>query len=91
MTGNENLEEFEPGSNENTPNEMLQNADLSKKENDSSLEALINQEQSLPHEQLQAELGREPTREEVDEWLRAHTESYWEFLLKTLSGLNATN
>ena len=27
-------------------------------------------------EKLNEELGREPTREEIDEWLREHTESY---------------
>ena len=28
------------------------------------------------HERLRAELGREPTEEELDEWLRQHTEGY---------------
>lgn len=45
-------------------------------DNDSTLEALINQEQTLPHRQLKEKLGRDPTQEEVDEWLNAHTESY---------------
>jgi hypothetical protein len=27
-------------------------------------------------EKLKEELGREPTQEELDEWLREHTESY---------------
>ena len=28
------------------------------------------------HERLRQELGREPTEEELDEWLRQHTEGY---------------
>ncbi|HKO98215.1 MAG TPA: hypothetical protein VJU86_14555 [Pyrinomonadaceae bacterium] len=28
------------------------------------------------HERLREELGREPTEEELDEWLRQHTEGY---------------
>lgn len=44
--------------------------------NDSSLKALVNQEQSDARERLREELGREPTREEADEWLNAQTEGY---------------
>lgn len=43
---------------------------------DSSLESLVKQEQTLAFEKLKAELGRDPSQEEVDEWLSAHTESY---------------
>jgi hypothetical protein len=28
------------------------------------------------HERLRQELGREPTEEELDQWLREHTEGY---------------
>ncbi len=28
------------------------------------------------HERLRQELGREPTEEELDDWLRQHTEGY---------------
>lgn len=45
-------------------------------ENDSSLKALIKEEQSYVRERLRKELGREPTQKEADEWLDAHTESY---------------
>lgn len=45
-------------------------------ENDSSLESLIGDEQNLARERLRKELGREPTQEEADEWLNAHTEGY---------------
>lgn len=44
--------------------------------NDSSLEALVNQEQSLARDRLRAELGREPTPEEVDKWLSEQTEGH---------------
>ncbi|HEX8288577.1 MAG TPA: hypothetical protein VF556_11300 [Pyrinomonadaceae bacterium] len=46
------------------------------KENDSSLQALIDQEQTQAREHLREELGREPNQEEIDRWLSAHTEGY---------------
>ncbi len=45
-------------------------------ENDSSLQSLIGEEQSYSRERLREELGREPTDEEANEWLSAHTEGY---------------
>ena len=33
-------------------------------------------EHEFLHERLRQELGREPTEEELDEWLRQHTEGY---------------
>jgi hypothetical protein len=48
----------------------------SAKENDSSLEELVRQEQSIARERLRKELGREPTQEEADRWLSAQTEGY---------------
>lgn len=45
-------------------------------ENDSSLEALVDEEQSIARERLRKELGREPSQEEVDRWLSAQTEGY---------------
>jgi hypothetical protein len=45
-------------------------------ENDSSLEALVHQEQSDAHNRLREELGREPTQEEADRWLSEQTEGY---------------
>jgi hypothetical protein len=56
--------------------DVSQEMDESNSENDSSLTALVNQEQESAYQRLRAELGREPTREEADEWLSAHTESY---------------
>jgi hypothetical protein len=40
------------------------------------LEDLAESEHEYLHERLRAELGREPTEEELDEWLRQHTEGY---------------
>jgi hypothetical protein len=34
------------------------------------------EEQEYVRKRLSEELGREPTKEEIDEWLRQHTESY---------------
>lgn len=44
--------------------------------NDSSLEALVREEQSIARERLREELGREPTQEEADDWLSEQTEGY---------------
>lgn len=33
-------------------------------------------EHEFLHDRLRQELGREPTEEELDEWLRQHTEGY---------------
>ncbi len=48
----------------------------SVEENDSSLEALVHQEQAEAHKRLREELGREPTQEEADKWLSEQTEGY---------------
>ena len=45
-------------------------------ENDSSMQALIDQEQAQAREHMREELGREPTQEEIDRWLSAHTEGH---------------
>lgn len=45
-------------------------------ENDSSLEALVRQEQTEADKHLREELGREPTQEEADRWLSEQTEGY---------------
>lgn len=41
-----------------------------------SLEDAARQEEDYLRERLRDELGREPSDEEVDEWLREHTEGY---------------
>jgi hypothetical protein len=43
---------------------------------DDKLEDIAQTEHEYLHERLREELGREPTEEELDEWLRQHTEGY---------------
>jgi len=40
------------------------------------LKDVAQTEHEYLHERLRVELGREPTEEELDEWLRQHTEGY---------------
>ena len=40
------------------------------------LEEVSRSEHDYLHQRLREELGREPTEEELDEWLREHTEGY---------------
>ena len=46
------------------------------KEEKSELVSVASDEEAFVRERLSSELGREPTQEEVDDWLREHTESY---------------
>jgi DNA-directed RNA polymerase specialized sigma subunit len=41
-----------------------------------SLEDAARDSQEVARASLREELGREPNDEEIDEWLREHTESY---------------
>jgi len=43
---------------------------------DDSLEDAARKERDYMRERLRAELKREPTEEELNEWLRQHTEGY---------------
>jgi hypothetical protein len=43
---------------------------------DPELEEAARDEREYVRERLRQELGREPTPEELDEWLRQHTEGY---------------
>jgi len=43
---------------------------------DDSLAETARTEREYLRERLRAELGRPPTDEELDEWLREHTEGY---------------
>jgi hypothetical protein len=45
-------------------------------EEKSDLSSVASAEEDFVRERLSAELGRQPTQEEMDEWLREHTESY---------------
>jgi DNA-directed RNA polymerase specialized sigma subunit len=40
------------------------------------LEEVAENEHQYLHERLRQELGREPTEQELNEWLRQHTEGY---------------
>lgn len=78
MNINDNLEqEFKDNSEEKTSSgESPAFPDNNSQKKDSSLQALINQEQSLARNRLRQEIGREPTQEEVDKWLSEQTEGY---------------
>lgn len=41
-----------------------------------SLEDVVRDEEEVPRQRLREQLGREPTEDEVKEWLRQHTEGY---------------
>lgn len=57
------------------PVENEQNdADAAK--NGDQLEQVAEHEHEYLHQRLREELGREPTEEELNEWLRQHTEGY---------------
>ncbi|HEV2800490.1 MAG TPA: hypothetical protein VGW12_08335 [Pyrinomonadaceae bacterium] len=43
---------------------------------DASLEEVAEREREYLRGRLRDELGREPTEEELNEWLREHTEGY---------------
>ena len=43
---------------------------------ESELEQVAESEHEYLLQRLRQELGREPTEEELDEWLRQHTEGY---------------
>ena len=43
---------------------------------ESELEQVAENEHKYLHQRLRQELGREPSEEELDEWLRQHTEGY---------------
>ena len=40
------------------------------------LEDVAENEHQYLHQRLREDLGREPTEEELNEWLRQHTEGY---------------
>jgi DNA-directed RNA polymerase specialized sigma subunit len=49
--------------------------DQNPEENNELSEVAKNEHEYL-HERLRQELGREPSEEELSEWLRQHTEGY---------------
>ncbi len=52
------------------------NKDAEDAKGDVKLEDVAQNEHEYLHERLRADLGREPSEEELDEWLRQHTEGY---------------
>ena len=44
--------------------------------NGTELGAVAETEHEYLHQRLREELGREPTEDELDDWLRQHTEGY---------------
>jgi hypothetical protein len=45
-------------------------------EKSSELGVIAETEHEYLHQRLRDELGRDPTEDEMDEWLRQHTEGY---------------
>jgi len=54
----------------------LETCEVKIMSDDDELENVAAEGEEFVRERLQEELGREPTDEEVSEWLREHTESY---------------
>jgi DNA-directed RNA polymerase specialized sigma subunit len=63
-----------------TPEPSHADADPSKEDRDAggddSLKDLAREQQDLARERLSGELGRDPTEDEIDDWLRRQTEGY---------------
>ncbi len=53
-----------------------ENKEESEATGNGELEGVAATEHAYLHERLREELGREPTEEELNEWLRQHTEGY---------------
>ena len=58
------------------PLEHEQNKDAEMADGNDKLEDVAQTEHEYLHQRLREELGRAPTEEELDEWLRQHTEGY---------------
>jgi hypothetical protein len=50
--------------------------DEENKDDNTKLEDVAQSEHKYLHQRLREDLGREPTEEELDDWLRQHTEGY---------------
>jgi DNA-directed RNA polymerase specialized sigma subunit len=53
-----------------------ENGEIREGDQNSELKDVARTEHEYLHERLRQELGREPTEDELDEWLRQHTEGY---------------
>jgi hypothetical protein len=58
-----------------TPEPSRADADPSG-EGDDSLQGLSREQRDYAREALSRELGRDPTEDEIDDWLRRQTEGY---------------
>jgi len=58
------------------PLEDEQKKDPDIADSNGKLEEVAQREHDYLHQRLREDLGREPTEEELDEWLRQHTEGY---------------
>jgi hypothetical protein len=58
------------------PLENEENKDAEIADGSNKLEDVAQTEHDYLHQRLREDLGREPTEEELDEWLRQHTEGY---------------
>jgi hypothetical protein len=76
MTNKDEINSLNNNSDEKTSDEFLKQSNEMPLENDSSLDALVREQQSYVSNRLHKELGREPTQEEMNQWLHAHTEGY---------------
>lgn len=54
----------------------MSSKDKSPDKESNGLSDAARAEHEFLHERLRQELGREPTEEELDDWLRQHTEGY---------------
>jgi DNA-directed RNA polymerase specialized sigma subunit len=64
-------------SSDQAPHEgATQGQDTESVSGDDSLEGAARDAREIARSRLREELGRDPTDEEIDEWLRRHTEGY---------------
>ena len=76
MTDQDADKNFYDNSDKKASDEFLKQSNDMPPENDSSLDALVREQQSYVRNRLHEELGREPTQEEINQWLSEHTEGY---------------
>ncbi len=76
MTNKDANNNLDNNSGEKSSDEFLKQSNRIPLANDSSLDALVREQQSYVRNRLHGELGREPTQEEVNQWLNEHTEGY---------------
>ena len=55
---------------------MATNAKRGEDTTSNQLEEVAREEQEFVRQALREKLGRDPTEDELNEWLREHTESY---------------